>query len=134
MLGVAAALSLAAPAHGRRPRAKLLAPSVRTLAPAAGAHCAATAYRSAVTGMLDVRLRGSGDWDLVVRDARGKRVASSRGFGGNEVVQGWVRGGRRLVVEACRRAGAGSQARVTLRTVRLRTAAAAGAAPSRSSA
>ena len=46
--------------------------------------------------------------------------ASSRGFGGSEVVQGWVRGGRSLVAEACRRAGAGSRARVTLRDGRAR--------------
>ena len=52
-----------------------------------------------------------------MRDVAGNRVASSRSFGGSEVVQGWVRGGRRLVAEACRRAGAGSRARVTLRTV-----------------
>ena len=117
MLGVAAALSLVAPAQGADLVPKLLAPSVRTLAPADGARCAATTYRAAVTGMVDVRLRGSGDWDLVVRDTAGNRVASSRGFGGSEVVQGWVRGGRRLVAEACRRAGAGSRARITLRTV-----------------
>ena len=116
-LGVVAALSLVAPAQAADLVPKLLAPSVRTLEPAGGAHCAATTYRSAVTGMLDVRLRGSGDWDLVVRDAAGRRVASSRSFGGSEVVQGWVRGGRQLVAEACRRAGARARARVTLRTV-----------------
>ncbi len=117
MLGLAAALSLVAPAQAADLVPRLLAPSVRTLAPADGARCAATTYRSGVTGMVDVRLRGSGDWDLAVRDTGGQRVASSRGFGGSEVVQGWVRGGRSLVVEACRRAGAGAQARVTLRTV-----------------
>ena len=117
VLGVVAALSLAAPAQAADLVPTLLAPSVRTLEPAGDAHCASTTYRSAVTGMLDVRLRGSGDWDLIVRDVAGNRVASSRSFGGSEVVQGWVRGGRRLVAEACRRAGAGSRARVTLRTV-----------------
>ncbi|HEX6389130.1 MAG TPA: M14 family zinc carboxypeptidase, partial [Solirubrobacteraceae bacterium] len=117
VLGLAALLSLAAPAQAADLVPKLLAPSVRTLAPADGARCAATTYRSPLTGMVDVRLRGSGDWDLVVRDTAGHRVASSRGFGGSEVVQGWVRGGRSLVAEACRRSGAGSQARITLRTV-----------------
>lgn len=119
MLGVAAALSLVVPAQALAadPVPQLLAPSARTLEPTGGARCAATTYRSSVTGMVDVRLRGSGDWDLVVRDSNGNRVASSRGFGGSEVVQGWVRGGRRLVAEACRRAGAGSRARITLRTV-----------------
>jgi hypothetical protein len=117
MLGVVAALSLVAPAQAADLVPRLLAPSVRTLEPTGGERCAATTYRSAVTGMVDVRLRGSGDWDLVVRDVAGHRVASSRSFGGSEVVQGWVRGERSLVAEACRRSGAGSRARVTLRTV-----------------
>ena len=80
VLAAVAALALAAPAQAADVVAKLLAPSVRTLAPAGDARCAATTYRSSVTGMLDVRLRGSGDWDLVVRDANGNRVASSRGL------------------------------------------------------
>ena len=117
LLAVVAALALAAPAAAADLVPRLLAPSVRTLDPADGARCATTTYRTATTGMLDVRLRGSGDWDLVVRDAQRNRVATSRSFGGREIVQGWVRGGRQLVVEACRRAGAGSRARVTLRTV-----------------
>ncbi|MDP1847128.1 MAG: M14 family zinc carboxypeptidase [Solirubrobacteraceae bacterium] len=117
LLGVLATLSLAAPAAAADLVPRLLAPSVRTLDPADGARCASTTYRTGVTGMLDARLRGSGDWDLVVRDAKRNRVAGSRGFGGSEVVQGWVRAGRQLIVEACRRSGAGSRARVTLRTV-----------------
>lgn len=117
VLAVAAAWSLAAPAQAADLAPQLLAPSVRTLEPSDGARCAQTTYRSSVTGLVDVRLRGSGDWDLFVRDANRNRLASSRGFGGNEVVQGWMRGGRRLVAEACRRSGAGSRARVTLRTV-----------------
>ncbi|HEV2775866.1 MAG TPA: M14 family zinc carboxypeptidase [Solirubrobacteraceae bacterium] len=116
-LGVLAALWTAAPARAADVVPRLLAPSVRTLDPVDGARCATTTYRTAVTGLLDVRLRGSGDWDLVVRDAGRRRVAGSRSFGGSELVQGWVRGGRSLVVEACRRAGAGASARVTLRTV-----------------
>ena len=116
LLGVLASLSLAAPAAAADLVPRLLAPSVRTLEPPGGARCATTTFRTSVTGLLDVRLRGSGDWDLVVRDADRRRVAASRGFGGRELVQGWVRGGRLLVVEACRRAGAGPRARVTLRT------------------
>ena len=114
---VAATLTFAAPAQAADLAPRLLAPTLRTLEPAGGQRCAATTYRSSVTGMIDVRLRGSGDWDLVVRDADGHRIASSRGFGGSEVVQGWVRGGRSLIAEGCRRAGAGPRARVTLRTV-----------------
>ncbi|HEV2059727.1 MAG TPA: hypothetical protein VGR11_10240, partial [Solirubrobacteraceae bacterium] len=114
LVGTLAALSLVAPAQGAEGAPKLLAPTVRTLEPAGDARCATTTYRSSVTGLLDVRLRGRGDWDLIVRGADGRRVASSRSFGGNEVVQGWVRGGSQLVAEGCRRAGAGSTARVTL--------------------
>ena len=119
LAAAAAALALAAPAQADAADvvAKLLAPSVRTLAPTGGSHCAATTYKAPVTGTLDARLRGRGDWDLVVRDTNANRVASSRGLGGSEVVQGWLRGGRSVIVEACRRAGAGSQAKVTLRTV-----------------
>jgi len=117
VLAVAAALSVVAPAQAADLVPRLLAPSVRTLEPAGGARCAATTFRSSVTGMLDVRLRGRGDWDLVVRDTDANRIASSRGLGGSEVVQGWLRGGRSVIAEACRRAGAGSQAKVTLRTV-----------------
>lgn len=118
MLGVFAALSLAPAAHAEGlALPKLLAPSVRTLAPADGARCATTSFRPSVTGMLDARLSGSGDWDLVLRDTRGNRVAASRGFGGREVVQGWMRGGRTIVAEGCRRAGAGATARLTLRTI-----------------
>jgi hypothetical protein len=118
MLGVLAALSPAAAAHaGGLPLTKLLAPAVRTLAPADGARCATTTFRAPVTGMLDARLRGSGDWDLVLRDTNANRVAASRGFGGSELVQGWMRGGRTIVAEGCRRAGAGATARVTLRMV-----------------
>lgn len=117
VLGALAAVSLVAPAQAAGVVPKLLSPTVRTLDPAGDARCARTTYRSAVTGLLDVRLRGRGDWDLVVRDSDGRRVASSRGFGAGEVVQGWVRGGRTLVAEACRRPGAGARARITLRTV-----------------
>ncbi|MDP2712206.1 MAG: M14 family zinc carboxypeptidase [Solirubrobacteraceae bacterium] len=95
----------------------LLAPSERTLAPDAGKRCATTTYRTTATGMLDVRLRGSGDWDLALRDATGQQIAASRGFGGREVVQGWIRGGTRIVAEACRRSGRAASARVTLTTV-----------------
>ena len=58
MLGAFAALSLAPAAHADGlALPKLLAPSVRTLAPADGARCATTTFRSSVTGMLDARLQ-----------------------------------------------------------------------------
>ncbi len=117
LLAVGLMLMLAPPGQAAALAPKLLDPSVRSLTPDASTRCASTTYRSPVTGMLDVRLRGAGDWDLVLRDARGNRVAASRGFGGGEVVQGWVRAGRRLTAEGCRSAGAGRSASLTLRMV-----------------
>ncbi|HEV2787677.1 MAG TPA: M14 family zinc carboxypeptidase, partial [Solirubrobacteraceae bacterium] len=117
---LAVALLLAvAPSAGAAaaPAPTLLAPSVRVLAPPAGERCASTTYHSSIPGTLDARLRGAGDWDLFLRDTAGNRVTASRGFGGTEVVQGWVPGGRRRVLEACRRTSAGRSARLTLRTV-----------------
>ena len=66
-------------------------------------------------GHADVRLRGSGDWELVVRDA--DRIAGELArFGGSELVQGWCAASAPLVEGVAD--GAGSSARVTLRTVR----------------
>lgn len=109
--------ALAAPADAAALAPRLLDASVRVLTPQRGERCVVTTYRTPLGGMLDVRLAGSGDWDLVLRDAAGNRVTGSRGFGGREVIQGWVRGGRSVVAEACRRAGAGRSARVSLRMV-----------------
>jgi hypothetical protein len=121
-VGVAAALLFAPAARAAEllpgdilPR--VLAPSVRTLTAAPGAHCVSSPYRVPLTGMLDARLHGSGDWDLELRAADGTPVTASRGFGGNEVVQGWVRPGTRLILDGCRNAGAGSSARLTLRMI-----------------
>ncbi|MDX6718510.1 MAG: carboxypeptidase [Solirubrobacteraceae bacterium] len=84
----------------------------RTLTAQKGS-CDSTSYRAPLTGYLDVRLRGSGDWDLRLRDAAGTTLAASRGFGGREVAQAWVRGGQRITARGCRGRGAGSSARTT---------------------
>jgi Zinc carboxypeptidase len=111
MLGIAAALVGAAPAGAVS--AATSPPAVpRTLTAQKGS-CSSTTYRAPLTGYLDVRLRGSGDWDLRLRDALGTTLAASRGFGGSEVAQAWVRGGQRITARGCRRRGAGASARAT---------------------
>lgn len=113
VLGTLAALSCAAPA-GAAVSAKTL-PAVVSSLTAQRAACTSTTYRAPLTGFLDARLRGRGDWDLELRDASGGVLAASRGFGGREVAQAWVRGGRRVTARACRERGAGPTARVTFR-------------------
>ncbi len=106
-LTVLAALVIAAPATA--------ATSTRTLKTKRGVACTSTTYRAPLTGYLDVRLRGSGDWDLKLRDAARNTLASSRGFGGREVAQTWVSAGQRVTARGCRRRGAGLRARTTFR-------------------
>src|SRR5215212_3359354 len=53
-------------------------------------------------GLVSVRLKSGGDWDLGVFGRRGRLVAGSASFGGNELASGFVRRGERLVVQACR--------------------------------
>ena len=65
-----------------------------------------------VTARLDA---AAGDWDLAVfDDASGKRVAGSAFFGANEVAQGFVAGGERLTVQACRVSGPADTATLTV--------------------
>jgi hypothetical protein len=111
-LGTVAALILAAPAGA----ATTTLPAVaKTLAASKRGACTATTYRAPLTGFLDVRLSGRGDWDLALRDAAGTTLAASHAFGGREVAQAWVRGGQRITARGCRRAGAGRSARTTFR-------------------
>jgi len=67
-------------------------------------------------GWVTARLDGAaGDWDLAVYDtATGDRVASSAFFGNDEVASGFVSGGERLAVQACRRSGPASEASLTV--------------------
>lgn len=75
-----------------------------------------TTWRAPMSGHLTVRLRGTGDWDLRLRDAAGgRRLGAAQGLGGREVVQTWVAAGQRIVAEGCRRRGAGRTARITFR-------------------
>ena len=113
-LGMVAGLLAAAPA-GAAVTPKTLPIVAKTLKAAKGTACTTTTYRAPLTGFLDVRLRGSGDWDLTVKDAKGLTLATSDAFGGREVGQAWVRGGQRISAVGCRHRGAGSSAKTTFR-------------------
>jgi Zinc carboxypeptidase len=66
-------------------------------------------------GLVRARLRSRGDWDLAVFDAASKRrVAGSAALRGNELAEGFVRKGQRLLVQACRFGGRASKARVSV--------------------
>ncbi len=83
------------------------------LRPARGV--ALSSYRAPMSGFVSVRLVGAGDWDLSVADAASRRrLGSSQGFGGREIVQTWVAAGQRLTVLACRRSAAARSARVSV--------------------
>jgi hypothetical protein len=74
-----------------------------------------TRYTATETGLVTARLKGAGDWDLGVFDARtGRRVAGSAGPRSSELAEGFVRAGQRLVVQACRFRGAASAASLTV--------------------
>ena len=114
LAGAVLALLCAAPANAAIAAKRLPAVAKSLTASKAGA-CTTTTYRAPLAGFLDARLRGSGDWDLELRDTAGRVVAASRGFGGREVAQVWVRGGQRITARACRGDGAGPSARTTFR-------------------
>lgn len=114
MLGAFAGLVVAAPADAA-PASRTLPAVVRALKAAKGGSCTTATYRAPLTGFLDVRLRGGGDWDLTVKDQSGLTLATSDGFGGREVGQAWVRGGQRISAIGCRRRGAGPSATTTFR-------------------
>jgi Zinc carboxypeptidase len=70
---------------------------------------------STAEGLVRARLKGRGDWDLGVFDARTKRsVAGSAGLRGNEVAEGFVTKGQRLLVQACRFSGGAGKAAVSV--------------------
>src|SRR4051794_10507327 len=70
-------------------------------------------------GLVSVRLRSPGDWDLGVFGRHGRMVAGSASFSGNELASGFVRRGERLVVQACRFRGDASRADVSIHFARI---------------
>lgn len=75
---------------------------------------------AAQTGLLRATLSARGDWDLAVFDATsGRTVAASAAPSGPELAEGFVAAGERLLVQACRRDGAGTRARLRATTIAL---------------
>ncbi len=115
-LGTVAGLLLLATPAGAAFTPKTLPAVAKTLTAKSKGACTSAAYRAPLAGFLDVRLRGSGDWDLELRDVAGRALGASRAFGGREVVQTRVRAGQRVTAVGCRKsAGAGRSARTTFR-------------------
>gem|GEM_PF-735659 len=90
----------------------------RVLAPGAGVSSRrVTADR---TGLLRATIRAVGDWDLAVFDAAsGRLVAAGATPTGPELAEGFVAAGEQLVLQTCRRAGAGIRARLRAATIAL---------------
>ena len=79
------------------------------------AHTDVVRVTSTAQGLLRARLKSRGDWDLGVFDARTKRyVAGSAALRGNELAEGFVTKGQRLLVQACRFRGRADNARVSI--------------------
>jgi hypothetical protein len=75
-----------------------------------------------VTARLDA---ASGDWDLAVFDAEdGRLVAGSAYSGSREVASGYIIGGGKLTVQACRLTGSAGTADLTVDTEAIDTSAA----------
>lgn len=82
------------------------------------AHTDVSELVAEVTGTVRARLAGDGDWDLAVYDVDTKElVAGSAGFRTNELAEGFVTKGQRLMVQACRYAGSASSARLSVEVV-----------------
>jgi hypothetical protein len=81
---------------------------------------AAEPYTAPRTGLLRASLRAGGDWDLAVFDAdSGRLVAAAATPAGDDMAEGFVAAGERLVVQACRRAGASTRAQLSTQTLAL---------------
>ncbi len=64
-----------------------------------------------VTGVVQARLTGEGDWDLAVFDGRtGDVVAGSAGYATNELAEGFVTTGQNLIIQGCRFRGSAASA------------------------
>ena len=92
------------------------------------AHTDVVRVASTEGGLLRARLKSRGDWDLGVFDAKSKRyVAGSAALRGNELAEGFVTKGQRLLVQACRFRGRASSARVSVSFLAVAPAKADGA-------
>ena len=64
--------------------------------------------------IVAARLKSRGDWDVAIFGAKGRLVAGSASYGGNELAEGFVRKGERLTIQACRFRGNAASARVSI--------------------
>jgi hypothetical protein len=99
-------------------RAAVARPCHRAVA-ASSAGRALLHARAPARGLVTVRLRSAGDWDLGVFGRRRRMVAGSASFGGNELASGFVRRGERILVQACRYRGDSRTAHVSIRFARV---------------
>ncbi len=84
-------------------------------------------FTSTVTGIMQARLTGGGDWDLAVFDGRtGTVVAGSAGYRTNELAEGFVTSGQNLIVQGCRFRGGAARATLSVEFFASPTPAAAG--------
>jgi hypothetical protein len=75
--------------------------------------------RARARSIVTARLRSRGDWDIAIFGARGRLVAGSASFGGNELAEGFVRRGERLTIQSCRYRGNAARAKVSIHFTRL---------------
>jgi Zinc carboxypeptidase len=117
-----ASLLLAAPAaaatHSVSARSAVARPCHRELVHSRAGRAVVRA-KAPARGLVSVRLKSAGDWDLGVFGRRGRPVAGSASFGGNELASGFVRRGERLAVQTCRFRGKARRARVSIRFTRI---------------
>lgn len=72
-------------------------------------------FTASVTGIMQARLAGGGDWDLAVFDrTTGAVVAASAGYRTNELAEGFVTAGQQLLVQGCRFRGGARQATLSV--------------------
>jgi hypothetical protein len=69
--------------------------------------------------IVSARLKSRGDWDIAIFGAKGRLVAGSASYGGNELAEGFVRKGERLTIQACRFRGNAGSARVSVHFTKL---------------
>ncbi len=111
----AAEYPLLGPSYARTLSASGSAAAACLRTPMTGSGVASAGYAAPLGGVVTAQLYGgSGDWDLAVFGADGRKLGGSQAFGTAEVIQTDVKLGERVLVQACRRSGAS-------RVVRLRT-------------
>src|SRR3954447_19292315 len=86
--------------------------------PLSGAGVVARSVTAPSAGWVTARLDapGRGDWDVAIFGSGSRLVAASTEWGSHEIAQGIASEGERLTVQACRRSGGASLARLKVET------------------